>query len=1347
MSVKTVDYEVTATDKFTPAFQKLKSQITSTTEGFAGMQSKILALGVGGATVAGFGLLMKRMIEVADETGKAAQKAGMATDEFSKMAYAASMSDVSVQTLTKGIKGLSDMMIKAGESSSQQAALMRALGINVGGSVNDAILKVADTFKALPDGVVKTTLAVQLFGKAGQEMIPMLNQGGAGIRKLQEEAEKFGLVIRDDTAKASEQLNDNLKLLGMTSNALGIKFANEFAPALAQITDRMKEAYLEGGKLESLLVGLGGVLTLIFGDDFLTEGQKIEKQLNKLNKELDQLYTTQRNSNPGDLTKNSIFAFLGDDAVTTQINTVTAAMAELRVKRAALTAEDQKAQSVKALWAKYYADESKLEENRIRNLLAGGEAQAALLKQADAEILKLKEKGEYLLQELTLGRQLTDTEKILADLVAGKYDKFGKTKKAEIQLLAESNNQRAIEVRRVGDAAKMLDQYIKGVEAENAIREKNRDVVNDAVAALAAEEGEALDQIAMIGKTALGIEKLTAVRRIDLQVRQAIASLPIDEEGRSDPASVLRIIAAGDKAKAAIPVYKEQAAILREQMGLWDSISTGAGNFFSDLVMNGKSAFDRLRDSLKSFAAELIALFAKKWILNLVGQGSLADGAGQGTIAGSLLNGAANSMFGNALGSLFTGGGVVASNGLLNLMATGASKVGLSGVANFFGGMTGAVQGPTLTGAALGGNAAQMGATFANSTMMQSFMSVPVIGWIAAAVLKNASLFKSGWNVDSVKGPAAYGPEALTDKLLRGLGLSDKLASLLSGSSIIARIFGYGKTNMDASGIMGNITGGSFAGQNWQDMSKQGGLFHSDKRWTEFSNMTGDQSSGFADIVSGFREVLKNIGGLLGKDADKLLEGFAASFKITLKDRSAEEIQAELDAFFDNVFRDQLGLVLADTETDLMKYINSFKGTTAELIDFASAVAGIAAVLPAMDIKGISFEALDAFAASGENIVQTFARMAGQFAAANAIFDTEADQLRAAQSMVNGYFAAISEAVPRNAEQWKAWLLTIDVSTEAGRNMLNAMGELPNAFKLITDAMKNAVSTMGSLLSQIYGGTYGRQIAQSAFDSAANQWNQFLAGMGIGDGSYSAAQTFQDLLTNPDLAGQAFAALQNGQLSAEGGNLFNTLLSSFQALQQAIAGSGGVTSSVTDFGNAANNAAQQLLGSQTDIARYLRGSITSELSPLDPMQQYLQAKATYNEQLALANGGNMDARSGITGYFENFIRLSRQVNGSNGQYNTDYFGGYNQLAGLTGGQVQPYTNNTALEIQAENKALLREAIAEIRASKEATIAMARWMASEGIPVHSAEIVEAIEDNAPEAGGSGFLQSTRTPGLA
>jgi hypothetical protein len=70
-------------------------------------------------------------------------------------------------------------------------------------------------------------------------MIPLLNEGAAGLRKMFEEAERLGLVFSTEAAQAAEVFNDNLRRLGGVFQGIVIQITEEMVPGLATMTDKM----------------------------------------------------------------------------------------------------------------------------------------------------------------------------------------------------------------------------------------------------------------------------------------------------------------------------------------------------------------------------------------------------------------------------------------------------------------------------------------------------------------------------------------------------------------------------------------------------------------------------------------------------------------------------------------------------------------------------------------------------------------------------------------------------------------------------------------------------------------------------------------------------------------------------------------------------------------------------------------------------------------------------------------------------------------------------------------------------------------------------------------------------
>jgi hypothetical protein len=202
-----------------------------------GMQKLGLAVSAAGAGIAAS---LRSALNQADDMGKAAQKFGVPVEALSQLAYAADLSDVSLETLGQGLKRLSIDMASGG------AALA-----NVGIAVRDAtgqmrptqevLADVADLLAKMPDGADKTALAVRLLGKSGAEMIPLLNGGGQALRDMAAEADALGLTISENTVEAAERFNDNLRRLWGTLQGLSIEIAATLAPTLKSLSDKAVE--------------------------------------------------------------------------------------------------------------------------------------------------------------------------------------------------------------------------------------------------------------------------------------------------------------------------------------------------------------------------------------------------------------------------------------------------------------------------------------------------------------------------------------------------------------------------------------------------------------------------------------------------------------------------------------------------------------------------------------------------------------------------------------------------------------------------------------------------------------------------------------------------------------------------------------------------------------------------------------------------------------------------------------------------------------------------------------------------------------------------------------------------
>ncbi|HHZ6099159.1 hypothetical protein [Metapseudomonas otitidis] len=262
---------ISAVDQTKTAFDSIKRGLGGLTDTAKSVNGVLANLGVG-VSLAGIGAMIKSSIDSADALDEMAQRTGIAVESLSLLVPAAELSAVSTEKFEAGLKKLATGMLEAATGSEASAQNFEALGVavqNQDGTLRDSeqvLLDLADRFKAMPDGAEKAALAVDIFGKAGAEMIPFLNQGRDGIGALKQEAAELGLQLSADTAAQAGNFNDALDKLKLATQSIGNQIIASLLPALNDMAGGMVESAKQGGTLRTILDGVVLVLkTLALG--------------------------------------------------------------------------------------------------------------------------------------------------------------------------------------------------------------------------------------------------------------------------------------------------------------------------------------------------------------------------------------------------------------------------------------------------------------------------------------------------------------------------------------------------------------------------------------------------------------------------------------------------------------------------------------------------------------------------------------------------------------------------------------------------------------------------------------------------------------------------------------------------------------------------------------------------------------------------------------------------------------------------------------------------------------------------------------------------------------------------
>lgn len=241
---------LTAVDKTKAAFASAKAGMDSIGSSANGLKSTLGSIFTG-LSIVGFIGQIKKVADEMDGMLESAQAAGTSVENFTGLAYASGTAGGGPEVLQKSLVKLNKSLQDSADAGSTAAATWRDLGIDPKqfDDPADALLALADRFAAMPDGIRKTNLAIDLFGeKIGPKMIPLLNKGRAGIKELTDEAQRLGKVLDTEIAEAADRFNDTLARL----DARKVSIFAKMLPSIEQYVSALDDVIERGSTLDKI---------------------------------------------------------------------------------------------------------------------------------------------------------------------------------------------------------------------------------------------------------------------------------------------------------------------------------------------------------------------------------------------------------------------------------------------------------------------------------------------------------------------------------------------------------------------------------------------------------------------------------------------------------------------------------------------------------------------------------------------------------------------------------------------------------------------------------------------------------------------------------------------------------------------------------------------------------------------------------------------------------------------------------------------------------------------------------------------------------------------------------------
>jgi len=232
------------------------------------------AAAVVGATVA-LGALVKSQMAAIDASAKLADSLGFTTEALAGLQFAADLSGVDSEELAANMARLTKKLGDAEQGGAEAEKALAKLGLSaadLNGLAPDAALgKIADGMAQVPTKAQQAAVAMELFGKSGYKMLPLLAEGSEGMKRLSREAKALGLAVTKIESKSVEKANDAFTRLWSGVKGIGSQLSVAVAPALTTIANALTVVVKIG---VSWVTGLKDVIQF-YGDILAKLGELI----------------------------------------------------------------------------------------------------------------------------------------------------------------------------------------------------------------------------------------------------------------------------------------------------------------------------------------------------------------------------------------------------------------------------------------------------------------------------------------------------------------------------------------------------------------------------------------------------------------------------------------------------------------------------------------------------------------------------------------------------------------------------------------------------------------------------------------------------------------------------------------------------------------------------------------------------------------------------------------------------------------------------------------------------------------------------------------------------------------
>lgn len=643
----------------------------------AGIAKAGIAALAGVMSIGAFAGWIKGAIDATDVVSDLSQRTGVAIKDIAGLQLWFQKGGMEAGAFESSMVKLSKNIAEGGEAFDRLGIKTKGANGQLRSNV-DVLLETADKFSGLEDGTLKTSLALELFGKSGAELLPMLNEGSEGLEKMNKMARDLGVTFDEKTVTAAGDFNDTLDFLGLASQGVARQVAAQLLPTLNSLAETFLNTVKNGGMVTRVADMIAFSLKSLY-----TVGVGIVT-----------VFTT---------VGNTLGAAAAQVVAVLQGDFKTAISIGKQWQDDVKTGWSDAAKTISDAWSGAGgATVAAMADMTKKSTVVADKVDKDAQKQVDAYkglIGAIREKIRESAAEAAGMQPLNDAQKMAIkldeDMAAGKV-KLTAAQEASVRSRIAEYAANLDMIQSLKDFKAMGEELAKADAARQA---ENKKLIDSARAEAEAQENLVLT----FGMTKSAIAQMEVARLEEQLAQKDSNKLTWEEIETLKQLIFLKKRSAEATASSEIldKQKEEDKKAADEQIKFWESIDKTAHDTFVSIMDGGKNAAQRLKDTFKNvFFDWLYQQTLKKWIINLSGTASLSATGAQA--AGAAGGGGASNMIGSAVttavGSYFGAGGVGGALAAGAGWVTGASTLGgslaagtsLIGTGTLAGGLSGA---------------------------------------------------------------------------------------------------------------------------------------------------------------------------------------------------------------------------------------------------------------------------------------------------------------------------------------------------------------------------------------------------------------------------------------------------------------------------------------------------------------------------------------------------------------------------------------------------------------------------------------------------------------------------------